>query len=144
MFSTGEITERPEPEGSSGYHLMRVGEDLVADTYRDDMALVVEASDRLMLVCGCCHAGLLNTVAHVERIFRRPIAVIAGGLHLAHTSEEDLQHITERLAEMPQLERVYPNHCTGERAYVALSQMLGPSVVRPCPAGSHFEWEAAS
>jgi 7,8-dihydropterin-6-yl-methyl-4-(beta-D-ribofuranosyl)aminobenzene 5'-phosphate synthase len=140
LWTTGEISERPEAEGKSDYHLMREGEALVADAYRDDMALVLERDDKLMLLCGCCHAGLLNTLAHVNHIFEQPIAVIAGGLHLTGTTGDDLQRIGEVLAAMPALERVYPNHCTGEAAFVALTQILGPSVVRPCPAGTVLEF----
>jgi 7,8-dihydropterin-6-yl-methyl-4-(beta-D-ribofuranosyl)aminobenzene 5'-phosphate synthase len=139
LWTTGEILERPEAEGRSDYHLMREGEAPVADAYRDDMALVLTVGDRLVLLCGCCHAGLLNTLAHVERSFEQPIAIIAGGLHLAGATSEDLQHIGQVLAAMPALQRVYPNHCSGETAFVALTQILGPSVVRPCPVGTVLE-----
>ncbi len=140
VWTTGEITERPEPEGSSGYHLMREGDSLVADAYRDDMALVLQTGERLVLLCGCCHAGLLNTLAHVERAFERPIAVISGGLHLTSATLDDLQHIADVLSGMPALQRVYPNHCTGEGAFVALTQILGSHAVRPCPAGTVLEF----
>ncbi len=140
LWTTGEILERPEAEGKSAYHLMREGEALVADAYRDDMALVLQSDDKLMLLCGCCHAGLLNTLAHVERIFERPIAVIAGGLHLTGMGGDELRRIGEELAAMPSLQCVYPNHCTGEAALVALTQILGPSAVRPCPAGTVLEF----
>jgi len=139
LWTTGEICERPEVEGKSDSHLMQEGESLVADAYRDDMALVLEVEKGLVLLCGCCHAGLLNTVAHVERTFEPPIAIIAGGLHLTSATPEELQHIGEVLARMPALEHVYPNHCTGEAAFVALTQILGPAVVRPFPAGSVLE-----
>ena len=136
VWTTGEISERPEPQGSSEYHLMREGDALVADAYHDDLALVLESNGQLVTVCGCCHAGLLNTLAHVQNLFQRPIAVIAGGLHLTSASEDDLQHAGDVLSAMPALQRVYPNHCSGEAAFVALTQILGSSVVRPCPAGT--------
>jgi len=139
VWTTGEITERREPEGSSDYHLMREGDALVADVYGDDMALVLQSGERLVLVCGCGHAGLLNTLAHVERAFEAPIGVIAGGLHLTSASAGDLEHIIDVLSAMPALERVYPNHCTGEAAFVALIQRLGHHIVRPCPAGTIVE-----
>jgi 7,8-dihydropterin-6-yl-methyl-4-(beta-D-ribofuranosyl)aminobenzene 5'-phosphate synthase len=140
VWTTGEIRDRPEPEGSSDYHLMREGDALVRDAYQDDLALVLQSGDWLSLVCGCCHAGLLNTLAHVKRTFRRPIVCIAGGLHLTSITHEGLRHIGDTLAGMPELQRVYPNHCTGEAAFVALTQILGPSVVRPCPAGTVLEF----
>ena len=40
---------------------------------------------------------------------------------------------------MESVQRVYPNHCTGEAAFIALTLTLGPSVVRACPAGTVLE-----
>jgi 7,8-dihydropterin-6-yl-methyl-4-(beta-D-ribofuranosyl)aminobenzene 5'-phosphate synthase len=139
VWTSGEITARPEPEGRSDYHRMRQGGAVVADAYRDDMALVLQTGDELVLLCGCCHAGLLNTLAHVQRIFKGPIAVLAGGLHLISATGDDLRHTGEVLGAMPSLQRIYPSHCTGEAAIAALTQALGPSVVQPCPAGSVVE-----
>jgi len=140
VWTTGEISERPDPEGRSIYHLVRDGDTLVADPYRDDMALVLEIGDRLAVLCGCCHAGLLNTLAHVQRVFERPIVTIAGGLHLTSATEDDLRRIGKVLAEIESAPRVYPNHCTGEAAFVTLTLTLGSSVVRPCPAGTALEF----
>jgi 7,8-dihydropterin-6-yl-methyl-4-(beta-D-ribofuranosyl)aminobenzene 5'-phosphate synthase len=140
LWTTGEILKRPEPEGKSNYHLMREGEALVADAYRDDMALVFMMEDHLVLLCGCCHAGLLNTLAHMEDTFERPTSIIAGGLHLTSATAQELQHVGQVLMSMPALQRVYPSHCTGEAAFVALTQILGPSVVQPCPVGTVLEF----
>jgi 7,8-dihydropterin-6-yl-methyl-4-(beta-D-ribofuranosyl)aminobenzene 5'-phosphate synthase len=136
VWTTGEITQRPEKEGSSDYHRMRQGDEVVPDRYLDDMALVLASDGGLMVLCGCCHAGLLNTLAHVERIFEAPIQVVAGGLHLTGATEEELEHVCWKLKEQRALRRVYPNHCTGEAAFVALTNALGSSVVRPFPAGT--------
>jgi 7,8-dihydropterin-6-yl-methyl-4-(beta-D-ribofuranosyl)aminobenzene 5'-phosphate synthase len=139
IWTTGEITERPEAEGSSDYHLMRQGDVLAADEYRDDLALVLQIGPSLLMLCGCCHAGLLNTLMHVEQAFEPPIAVIAGGLHLIGASAGELRHIADVLSARPTLQSVHPNHCTGNEAFVALSQILGPQIVRPCPAGTILE-----
>jgi 7,8-dihydropterin-6-yl-methyl-4-(beta-D-ribofuranosyl)aminobenzene 5'-phosphate synthase len=136
VWTTGGITERPELEGRSADHLMREAGELVPDAYRDDMAMVIQGGDRLMVLCGCCHAGLLNTLAHVERNFSAPIAYIAGGLHLAAYSDDQVQHVGEVLSAKSTLQRVYPSHCTGEAAYVILTNMLGLATVHPCPAGT--------
>jgi len=42
VWTTGEITSRPEPEGRSARHLVREGDTFVPDPYQDDMALVLE------------------------------------------------------------------------------------------------------
>lgn len=118
---------------------MAVGGELVADAYRDDMALVLRSDDRLGLLCGCCHAGLLNALAHVARLFPEPVALIIGGLHLASVAEGNLHRACTRLAAMPALQRVYLGHCSGERAFLALAQSLGPVMVQTSPVGTAIE-----
>ncbi len=79
VWTSGEITGRDEPEGRSSHHFIRQGETLVADPYRDDMSLLLETETGLVLICGCCHAGLLNTLAQVRQAFGRDPVVVMGG-----------------------------------------------------------------
>ena len=115
VWSTGEITSRTEPEGRSAHHLVRSEEGWEPDPYHDDMSLVLETGRGLTVICGCCHAGLLNTLAHVRRTFGPHIATVVGGTHLLHADEARLQHVMEVLRELS-VPRLYLNHCTGQRA----------------------------
>jgi len=139
VWTTGEITTRPEPVGGSPYHLVRAEDGWARDSYRDDTALVVEAGPGVILLCGCCHAGLLNTLAHVQRTFERPIIAVAGGTHLASASPDHIRRVGQALLELESLRRVYLNHCSGKAPFDYLLQELGPDVVRSCPAGSRLD-----
>lgn len=134
IWTSGEISERPEPEGRSPHHLVRQGDEWVPDPYRDDMALVLEGSQGLVLICGCCHAGLLNTLLHVRRVFGREPVAVAGGMHLVGADEAHMHRLVEMLQHLgpPAL---YPNHCTGQAAYATLARAFGDRVA-PCPAGA--------
>jgi 7,8-dihydropterin-6-yl-methyl-4-(beta-D-ribofuranosyl)aminobenzene 5'-phosphate synthase len=136
VHTSGEISSRSEPEGRSNGHLVRDANGWSADPYRDDLSVVLQTAQGLVLVCGCCHAGLLNTLQQVHSTFGRPVHTIVGGMHLGSANEQQLQHIMEVLrgADAP---RMYPNHCTGQSAYVALSNAFGERVA-PCPAGTEL------
>ncbi len=146
VWTTGEITDRAEPEGRSAHHLVRSSssslrggtEGWEPDPYRDDMALVLETGQGLVVLCGCCHAGLLNTLAHVRRTFGVDITAVAGGTHLLRADEAHLRRVIEVLRELG-LPRLYLNHCTGQRAYVTLAQAFGEEVA-PCPAGTSLSF----
>jgi len=53
---------------------------------------------------------------------------------LVNSNEAHMRHLLEQLRQLgpPAL---YPNHCTGQAAYVALAQAFGDRVA-PCPAGT--------
>jgi len=134
VWTAGEIADRLEPEGRSARHVVPADNGRQPDPYRDDTSLVVETRG-LTVVCGCCHAGLLNTLARVRQVFQRPIVAIVGGTHLVDTDAAYLQHVIEVLRDTYGSPRLYLNHCTGERAYVALANAFGDQA-NPFPAGT--------
>jgi 7,8-dihydropterin-6-yl-methyl-4-(beta-D-ribofuranosyl)aminobenzene 5'-phosphate synthase len=139
IWTTGEITSRSEPEGRSAHHLVRSEGGWAPDLYRDDMSLVVHGDSGAVLLCGCCHAGLLNTLSHVRRTFRSPITAIAGGTHLVSADANHMQRVCKAMLETGSLRRLYLNHCSGEDALCALRGTLGEDVVRSCPAGTQLD-----
>lgn len=138
VWTTGEITSRAEPEGRSVHHLVRGAKGWEPDPYRDDMALVLDADEGLVVLCGCCHAGLLNTLAHVRRAFGPRLTAVIGGTHLLHADEAHLRHVIAVLRELG-VPRLYLNHCTGLQAYITLTQAFGEKVA-PCPAGTTLDF----
>jgi 7,8-dihydropterin-6-yl-methyl-4-(beta-D-ribofuranosyl)aminobenzene 5'-phosphate synthase len=140
LWTTGEINERSEPEGRSTRHFVPDGDGWQPDPYRDDMSMVMETQDGLVVICGCCHAGLLNTLAHVQRTFQQSIHTIVGGTHLVNADEAYLQHVIEVLRDTYGQLRFYLNHCTGEQAYLALANAFGDRV-NLCPAGTSLAFE---
>jgi len=140
LWTSGEINKRNEQEGRSPQHFVPADGGWQPDPYRDDMSMVIEAKEGLILVCGCCHAGLLNTMAHVRRVFQRPITVVMGGSHLVSADDDYLQHVIDVLREDYHPIRFYLNHCTGERAIIALSNAFG-ELVQPFPVGSQLVFD---
>ena len=138
IWTTGEIAMRAEPLGSSPSHVIREGEAWVPDAYRDDMALVLDTASGPVLVCGCCHAGLLNTLAHVKRVFGVSPSTVVGGTHLVSADARHLAHVVEALQRQDP-PALFLNHCTGPAAYVALAVAFGDRVA-PCPAGTVLEF----
>ena len=82
-----------------------------------------------VLVTGCCHAGIVNTV----RAFRLAVPhiavrVIVGGLHLCHATDDEIERTGDFLRQFD-LERLVLLHCTGEAAGAKLKEMLACPVV---------------
>ena len=140
LWTTGEIDQRPEPEGRSARHYVSDGDGWQADPYRDDMSMVMETKEGLVVILGCCHAGMLNTLAHVQRTFGPDIAIVIGGTHLAEADRAYLDHVAGVLRDTYRSPRLYLNHCTGERAFVALTNAFGDRVTT-CPAGTVLAFE---
>lgn len=98
---------------------------------RDERALVINVRRRgLVVLSGCGHAGIVNTVLHAQRLTGvERVYAILGGLHLAGSGfEERIAPTVEELKRLgPRV--VAPSHCTGWRACCALYRAMPDSFV---------------
>jgi len=142
LWRTGEITARSELEGSSAGLSIRVDGNYQPDPYTDDLSMVMKTADGLVLICGCCHAGLLNTLNYVKSNFSEPVHTVVGGTHLLHTSGPELRHIIDVLEAEYTISSYYLNHCTGEDAIKTLAKHFG-SRVQPFHSGASIQFASA-
>lgn len=104
------------------------------DPIKDDMSMWIETAEGLVVVTGCCHSGIVNTLDHIIGFTgRRRIHTLLGGFHLSTASPERLERTVEALAGY-EIGRMLPCHCTGTEA-VGLFRQLLPFEVVDCHAG---------
>lgn len=94
------------------------------DPLADDQAVFVPTREGTVVVLGCAHAGIINTLHHIQRVtgdtrFR----AVLGGTHLVNASEARLDSTIRALASMD-IPLLVPAHCTGLPAAVRLWESL--------------------
>ena len=124
MFLTGPIP-RESSEDCVG-HFFSDEVCTMPNFIPEEQALLLASG---VLITGCCHAGIINTVEACRKA-RPDIAIrtIIGGLHLRHASEERLERTAAYLTSLD-LDRLVPMHCTGENAAEYLHSRLTCEVV---------------
>ena len=97
---------------------------LVEDTLPEDMSLVLDTDRGLVVVAGCGHAGVVNTLEYTrEKIRPAPVHALLGGLHLLAADEKTLDWTSGKLKEMG-LAHLLGAHCTGVETVYALRPRL--------------------
>ncbi len=92
----------------------------------DDMAVLFAVKDKgLVVLTGCGHAGIVNTIRHaIELTGKDRIYAVLGGFHLQPpVSDEAIDATAEALAEFDP-EVLMATHCTGLAAQVRLRAAL--------------------
>ena len=139
LWTTGEIIIRDEPEGRDA-HLIKENGRFIPDPFKDDMSLVLKIANGLVLICGCCHAGLQIPLAQVAERFDGLVCAVIGGTHLMTMEGETLRHVINVLqAKYPDM-HMYLNHCTGDIAIEALKDIYG-NHVQHFTAGSSVKFK---
>ncbi|HYU40944.1 MAG TPA: MBL fold metallo-hydrolase [Vicinamibacteria bacterium] len=125
VWLTGPVP-RVHPERNwSGKGRVRTPEGLVEDTIPEDLSLVLDTERGLVVVSGCGHAGIVNTVEYARKIVRpAPVHAIVGGLHLYALDDERLNWTADQL-EAAGLENLMGAHCTGLEAVYRIRQRAG-------------------
>jgi len=137
VWTTGVVPRALTP-GTVRKHLMiEVNGQLEVDTFPDDQSLVIQAGQGLILLLGCCHSGLRNTLLHVQRTFGPPPLAVVGGSHLAGESPEELAQIVALLRGQYTDAKLYLNHCTGISVVAMLRAELGERISY-CEAGTQL------
>ncbi|MEF8830888.1 MAG: MBL fold metallo-hydrolase [Halobacteriales archaeon] len=135
VHALGEIP-REHPDNPSGERLDETGEP-EPDPLPDDQSLAVETDAGTLLVCGCCHAGLRNTVERAETVTGDPVRAVVGGTHFTALSEAEVHDIADALGD--RLDLVAPAHCTGPAGDRILASRF-PDAHRSIGVGSELVW----
>ncbi len=98
---------------------------LVEDTVPEDSSIVVDTAQGLILISGCGHAGIINTIEYSRTIVRAaPLFAAIGGFHLFGASDASLEWTAGKLREFG-LQHLLGAHCTGIEAVYRIRSVLG-------------------
>jgi 7,8-dihydropterin-6-yl-methyl-4-(beta-D-ribofuranosyl)aminobenzene 5'-phosphate synthase len=124
---TGEIPRVASYEKGYAKHRASVGGVWQLDQLiLDDRALVINVKGKgLVVLSGCAHAGIINTIRYAQRITGiMDIYAVMGGFHLAGKGNEN--RIEETVNELKKINPtiIVPSHCTGWRGMFAIANAL--------------------
>ena len=99
----------------------QTAEGFVRDDFSDEVCLVIEYEDKLCVLVGCSHPGILNMITEVHRRFQKPVSAVFGGTHLVEADEERIHETIRRMKAMG-LEVAGFSHCSGDHAECILKE----------------------
>ncbi len=97
---------------------------LVEDNIPEDQSLVLNTTKGLVVVSGCGHAGIVNTLTFAEKEFpSTPVYALVGGFHLFAATDEQLDWTADKLKGFG-VSYLIGAHCTGIEAVYRIRQKL--------------------
>jgi len=130
LMITGTIVRSNDFERPESEFYIEVDGRLEADPFLDDQAVAFNVKDKgTVVVTGCAHSGVVNTVEYVKKILRTDnIYAVIGGFRLNDASQEKLKKTADSLkATNPRV--LVPCHCTGREAVYLLKREFGDALV---------------
>jgi len=131
IMVTGEVERITEFEKGMPNALKEKDGELVFDPFVDDQSIVVKLNGKgLVVISGCAHAGIINTIMFAQKTTgENNIQAVLGGFHLSGLFFEKIHDKT--IAEFKKFdpEVLIPMHCTGWKAIQRLQKEFPSSFV---------------
>jgi len=125
IFLTGEVPRKTQFEKPDPRLFAKEQGNWVPDRFLDDQSLVLETPRGLVIIFGCAHSGMINTINYVkERTGVERIYALLGGTHLQFLTPEQLEESIDAIKGLA-VRYIGVSHCTGMRASMRLAQEFG-------------------
>ena len=125
ITTSGEVERKVAFEKVEDFWTVDDGK-FVEDVMPDDQALIIDVEGKgLVVVAGCAHSGIVNTIKHAQKITEtNRVYAVLGGFHLAKADDNRIQATADELAKLD-LEFIGPCHCTGSKAVNQFMKTFG-------------------
>jgi 7,8-dihydropterin-6-yl-methyl-4-(beta-D-ribofuranosyl)aminobenzene 5'-phosphate synthase len=126
ILVSGEVKRVTGFERGFPWAEAKIDDDWVVDPFHDDQGVAVKVKGRgLVVLGGCSHAGIINTVRHAQQVTGTDtVHAVLGGFHLSGPVFEPI--IGPTIEEMKKIgpDFVVPMHCTGWEAINQFAQEM--------------------
>jgi len=138
VFTTGPIARSTDFEVIPSHFAVEVNGHTQKDQFEEEQAIIVNTRRGLVVLVGCSHRGVVNTLRHAMQLTGvERIHAVIGGTHLGPADEHQIGRTIEEFRRLD-IARVVACHCTGFRASARLAAELG-DVFDPGGVGYRFD-----
>ena len=124
IVTTGEIPMINDYEQIDAGMFVKVGDSFEPDQLLDDLALGIKSEAGLIMVLGCSHRGMINTIHHLQEITgEQQVYCVIGGTHLISATPERMERTMADLRKL-NIQKLGVSHCTGFNASCGLANEL--------------------
>ena len=113
IYTTGQILRENSFEKVDESFIEMKGDEYRKDEILDDLSLIIERNEGIILILGCTHSGIVNTLKHVvDMTGRDNFLLIIGGMHLAGKERHYVEKTLEEINRY-KINCLVPIHCSG-------------------------------
>jgi 7,8-dihydropterin-6-yl-methyl-4-(beta-D-ribofuranosyl)aminobenzene 5'-phosphate synthase len=140
LITTGYVPRRNDFERLDANQKVRTPLGWKQDEIPDDQALLVKTPKGLVVLLGCAHSGIVNTLNRAREVAQEEgVFAVLGGTHLKAAGPEQMERTVEALRQMD-IRHIGVSHCTGLPAAARLAQEFGERFFFN-NVGTITEWE---
>ncbi|MGM0431631.1 MAG: MBL fold metallo-hydrolase [Spirochaetota bacterium] len=140
FYLTGEIPRKHAFEVADlENRFIEIDGKVVEDIILDEQAAVITTELGLIIISGCSHAGLINSIDYAVSITGcQTVYCVIGGTHLGFAEQKQISSTIERLHDYD-IQRLIVGHCTGVQVAAQLKNAF-PDSFEFCHVGKRVRF----
>ncbi|MBZ2165689.1 MBL fold metallo-hydrolase [Methanobacterium spitsbergense] len=112
IFIFAEISFFNDFEELDPSFFIEKNDNFLHDNFEDELVLVIKTQEGLVILSGCGHKGIVNTVSSVAKYFNENVYAVIGGTHLITANEDRIESTISELVKFDPKYLIF-GHCTG-------------------------------
>jgi len=121
MLTTGEVEITVDFEKIDKDLHVKEGGAQVRDKLADDLGIIIKTDQGLVILLGCGHRGIVNTLLHAQKVTGiKEIYAVIGGTHLIGADKDQLQSTIDAVKRF-NIKKLGASHCTGLKSAAILA-----------------------
>lgn len=106
--------------------------------HHDDSGIVIKTTQGLVVISGCAHSGICNTIEYAKKITgEKNVFAVIGGFHLKEINDKTQN--TKKYLKQNNVKNVLLAHCTSDEVCFDMAQHLSP-MAQIISVGKIYEW----
>ncbi|MGD2079579.1 MAG: MBL fold metallo-hydrolase [Nitrospirota bacterium] len=139
VMTTGEVPRVHQWEELNIFRMRKNG-NMTHDHILDDQGVIANTARGLVLLAGCSHAGIINTIEHAKALTGEDeVYCVIGGFHLIGPAEAKIDRTIMELRRQ-KVKKIIPVHCTGFEGIKRISSEM-PDEFEYCTVGCRVDIE---
>jgi 7,8-dihydropterin-6-yl-methyl-4-(beta-D-ribofuranosyl)aminobenzene 5'-phosphate synthase len=127
VWLTGPVPRKHPEHNWSGGIQVQTPEGWKEDNIPEDMSLVFNTEGGLVILSGCGHSGMVNTIEYArDQVRKAPLVAAIGGFHLYDLPDDRVEWTAGKLKELG-IQNLLGAHCTGIESLYRIRQLTGLS-----------------
>jgi len=130
----GDIDEYTDFENTQQELFVKEENKFIKDKFTDELFLVIEKDEKLNVITGCSHKGIINILrSAINKTGIERINLLLGGMHLSRLkagkgkikgeTDDGIEKTIQELREID-VDKIYTNHCTGIDGFMKLKDAM--------------------
>ena len=125
ILLSGNVERQTEFEKGMPGAEAKIDDSWIPDPFHDDQGIAINIKGKgLIVIGGCSHAGIVNTIKHIQKVSKiNDVHAVLGGFHLSGENEKLIDPTISAMKEVNP-DYIIPMHCTGWNAINRFAQEM--------------------